>query len=134
MPTAQEVLAELEALGTEQTRKTYRRRGISGDMYGVSSANLGVRRKRLKIDHLLARIERDISAEKNRVRQAMNNALIAIGMRNDMLETRALAVAKAIGKVQVDHGDTNCKTPHATAYIRKGRDRQRARAAQVTPA
>jgi hypothetical protein len=78
----------------------------------------------------LARIERDIHAEKNRVREAMNNALIAIGMRDDALEARALSVAKAIGKVHVDHGDTNCKTPDAIGYIRKGRERQRSRSVE----
>jgi hypothetical protein len=82
----------------------------------------------------LARIERDIKTAKNRVRQAMNNALIAIGMRNDALEGCALAVAQAIGKVSVDHGQTSCKTPDASAYIRKGRERQRTRATQATPA
>jgi 3-methyladenine DNA glycosylase AlkD len=232
MATVQDVLHELEALGSEQTRKTYRRHGISGDMYGVSYANLGALRKRLKTNHALAcqlwasgnhdarilatmigdpaqadeqlltawagdlrdhvvadalvgfvsktrdarawmerwidtdgewteragwhllgqlaandpalpgaffepylaRIERDINAERNRIRQAMNNALIAIGMRDDTLEARALAVAKAIGKVNVDHGDTSCKTPDATSSIRKGRERQRTRAMQATPA
>jgi hypothetical protein len=82
----------------------------------------------------LSRIERDISAEKNRVREAMNNALIAIGMRNDALEERALAVANAIGNVNIDHGQTNCKTPDASAYIRKGRKRQRTRATKAQPA
>ena len=48
-------------------------------------------------------------------------------MSNDALEARALAVAKAIGKVYVDHGQTNCKTPDAANYIHKGRERQRAR-------
>jgi 3-methyladenine DNA glycosylase AlkD len=232
MTTAQDVLRELEALGTEQTRKTYRRHGIGGETYGVSYAHLGALRKRLKINHELARqlwdsgnhdarilatmiadatqadepllnawagdlrnhvltdalvgfvaktrdvhtwmerwldsdgewlaragwhllgqlamneqtlpdtffepylvrIERDIHAEKNRVREAMNSALIAIGMRDDALEARALAVAKAIGKVQVDHGDTSCKTPDASGYIRKGRERQRSRASASAPA
>jgi hypothetical protein len=82
----------------------------------------------------LTRIERDINAEKNRVPRAMNNALIAIGMRNDALETRALATAKAIGKVHVDHGQTHCKTPDASVYIRKSRERQRTRATQALPA
>jgi 3-methyladenine DNA glycosylase AlkD len=82
----------------------------------------------------LATIERDIHTAKNRVREAMNNALIAIGMRNDALEERALGVAKAIGKVIIDHGQTSCKTPDASAYIRKGRERQRTRAAQALPA
>jgi hypothetical protein len=55
-------------------------------------------------------------------------------MRNDALEARALAVATAIGNVHVDHGDTSCKTPDASSYIRKGRERQRMRAMRATPA
>ena len=49
----------------------------------------------------------------------MNQTLIAIGVRSPRLEKRARAVAKAIGKVEVDHGDTSCKTPDATAYIER---------------
>jgi len=30
-----------------------------------------------------------------------------------------LAAAKRIGKVEVDHGETSCKTPDASTYIRK---------------
>lgn len=63
-------------------------------------------------------IEQDIHHRKNRTRYAMNNALIAIGLHNAKLQKRALAVAKAIGEVYVDHGQTSCKTPDATAYIK----------------
>ena len=49
----------------------------------------------------------------------MNSALISIGVRNSKLERKALAAAKRIGKVEVDHGETSCKTPDATAYIKK---------------
>jgi 3-methyladenine DNA glycosylase AlkD len=66
-------------------------------------------------------IESDIHQRKNRVRYGMNGALIAIGMRNEKLEKRALAVAAKIGKVEVDHGETNCKTPDAAEYIKKAR-------------
>ena len=61
----------------------------------------------------------DIHARKNRVRHAMNNALIAIGVRNPVLQAAALAVAAQIGRVVVDHGATGCKTPVAAAYIQK---------------
>ena len=70
-------------------------------------------------ERLLEIIKRDIHNSKNRVRYAMNNALIAIGIRNDNLQKKALAVAKTIGEVEVDHGETNCKTPDAAAYILK---------------
>lgn len=76
----------------------------------------------------LARIASGIHGRKNRTRQAMNNALIAIGIRNQTLEQQAVSAAQAIGKVYVDHGETGCKTPDAVSYIRKARQRQQARA------
>jgi 3-methyladenine DNA glycosylase AlkD len=226
MPTCAEIMDELESLGTEQTRKTYRRHGVGDNQYGVSYAHLGALKKRIKRDHTLARqlwaggnhdarilatmiadpaqmddalldawaadlhnyvetdafaaragaspaaracverwtpsdeewpgsagwqvlghlarhdpalpdatftpylatIARDIHTRKNRVRHAMNGALIAIGTRNPALEAAALAVAAAIGPVIVDHGATGCKTPDAATYIRKVQARQTARA------
>ena len=41
----------------------------------------------------------------------MNGALISIGIRNAKLEKLAIAAAKRIGKVEVDHLETSCKTP-----------------------
>jgi 3-methyladenine DNA glycosylase AlkD len=64
-------------------------------------------------------IEKSIHRSKNRVRHAMNNGLIAMGIRNPKLENKAIAAAKRIGKVEVDHGETNCQTPDAVAYILK---------------
>jgi 3-methyladenine DNA glycosylase AlkD len=72
-------------------------------------------------ERLLAKIEADIHASPNRVRHAMNQALIAIGARSARLEKRALAAAERIGRVEVDHGETGCRTPDARAYIAKGR-------------
>lgn len=73
----------------------------------------------------LARIERDIHSEKNWVRYDMNNALIAIGIRNPGLEEKAVAAAQRIGKVKVDHGETGCKTPDAAPYIKKAVERKK---------
>ena len=73
---------------------------------------------------LLKTIERDISQSANFVRYAMNSALIAIGCRNDQLEKLAVAAAKRIGKVEVDHGDTCCQTPDAVACIAKVKARR----------
>ena len=53
----------------------------------------------------LALIARDIHTRKNRVRYAMNTALISIGMRSDALEQKAVAVAEQTGTVDVDHGE-----------------------------
>lgn len=71
------------------------------------------------LENYLAIIREGIHNRKNRVRDAMNSALIAIAMRNDKLQKKALAAAKVIGKVEVDHGETGCKTPDAVTYIAK---------------
>lgn len=221
--TEQEVLAELESLGTEQNRKIYRRHGVNDPLFGVSYANLEKLRKKIKTDHALAEslwasknhdarvlatmiadptratdpmleswskdldnyvvtdafvkyvgktaflrkkmekwsragnemtgragwlllgflamtdkelpddffegyteiIEREIHSSKNRVRDAMNSALIATGLRNNRLEKKAVAAARRIGRVEVDHGETGCKTPDAVEYIRKAANRKR---------
>lgn len=53
--TLQQVMAELEAAGTEQTRKTYRRHGARDPLFGVSFATLKLLMKRIVVDHELAR-------------------------------------------------------------------------------
>ncbi len=70
------------------------------------------------LDHLKV-IEERIHSSANRVRHAMNQAVICIGVRSPGLKRRAVAAAKRIGKVEVDHGETACKTPDASAYIEK---------------
>ena len=67
----------------------------------------------------LAEIERAIHAAPNREREVMNMAVITIGCRNAALRKSALAAAKRIGTVEVDHGDTACKTPSAPDYLEK---------------
>jgi 3-methyladenine DNA glycosylase AlkD len=217
-----ETFARLEALGTEQNRKTYRRHGVKGPQFGVSFANLDKLAKQLKQDKsldqtalagqlwasgnhdarvlatkiadpakissptidawaldldnyvvtdalgslagntpfarekmaawvdsadewisaagwnllgqlamqqadlpddffspYLAEIVAQIHTRPNRTRYAMNNALIAIGIRDRALEGQALAAAAQVGVVDVDHGQTSCKTPFAPDYIRK---------------
>jgi 3-methyladenine DNA glycosylase AlkD len=221
-----EVLRELERLGSAQTAKIYRRHGAAGQVFGVSYADLGKLKKRLKTNHALARdlwasgnhdarvlatmvadpaqataaeldgwlreldshfltgaiagvaaqhpdavalaerwmadpgewvactgwqvvahlalyrpdlpdasfeplleqIEREIHTERNRVRDGMNDALIAIGVHSEALRERATAAARRIGTVHVDHGDTGCKTPDAAPYIAKAWARRAARA------
>ena len=212
-----EAMRQLEAAGSAQTRKIYRNHGVTGDMFGVSYANLGKLHKKIKIDHELAeqlwatgnhdarvlalkvadplrmsakdidawvkqldnrvlvgefaglvrrtrfakkrmekwtksksewvgsvgwcllaglalkddsvsddeltafleRIEEHIHSSKNRVRHNMNQALIAIGVRNATLNKRALAVAKRIGKVEVDHGQHQLQDPRRGGVHRK---------------
>ena len=222
--TYREIMKELEALGTAQNRKVYRRHGAGENLFGVSFANLGKLQKKIKIDHDLAEklwasgnidaqslatmiidpkqagedfldrmvreisnynlvdifvrnlvskspharkkmeqwvkskdewigragwmllsllamqdkdlpdvqlekflqtIEKNIHQAKNRTREAMNSALISIGIRNDRMENLAVSAAKRIGPVEVDHGETACKTPDAVTYIQKARARSK---------
>jgi len=221
----QETMKTLESLGTEQNRKIYKRHGAKEPFFGVSFANLGKLKKKIKADHalaealwatrnmdarvlalmvadpaqlssmqaerwvrdvdyhmlnyylplvvarapfgkqkmeqwvaspdeyvrecgynlmgallkegssisdaearrFLARIEKEIHGSPNRARYAMNNALIGIGIYRPTLEKEAIAAAKRIGKVEVDHGETSCQTPDAIAYIQKVKKRQKVR-------
>ncbi len=74
---------------------------------------------------ILATIEKEIHGSANRARYSMNNALIAIGVFKPSLKKKAVESAKRIGKVEVDHGETDCKTPDAVAYIEKAAKRRR---------
>jgi 3-methyladenine DNA glycosylase AlkD len=227
-----DVMARLEQLGSEQTRKTYRRHGVTGPAFGVRYADLYALQKQLGVDQALAsglwdsgnhdarilatliadpgvitskqldawqaaceshglndavagvaartpgaqtlaarwrkvkaeyraaagwhvvgalsapgsdtsdewlqpclaEIRAGIGSVPNRTRSAMNSALIAIGGYREALRAEALAVAKAIGKVEVDHGDTSCKTPDAVEYIEKMAVRHSKKAAKKAPA
>ncbi|PKJ52990.1 DNA alkylation repair protein [Bacillus sp. SN10] len=89
-------------------------------------ANIAIKNKMLQDDFFspyLEEIKVNIHNEKNRKKEAMNRALIAIGIRNEQLEQTAIKIAREIGKVQVDHGATSCKTPEAEPYIKKARER-----------
>ena len=223
-----DLMKELESLGNEQYRKTYRRHGVKGDLFGISFAHFGTLKKKIKTDHELAIelwksgnydarvlatiiadpakgasviddwvkdvdgyaigdavaayaiqispdrkkiekwmknkdewisfygwqvfarlarraspfsddelaeylgiIERDIHQAKNFVKFSMNAAVISIGVRNEALQKKALAAAARIGTVDVDWGDTYCKTPDAATSIKKTFAHQKAKAAKA---
>jgi 3-methyladenine DNA glycosylase AlkD len=67
----------------------------------------------------LAEIEKSIQTSPNKQREAMLHALIAIGCRSAALRKSATAAAKRIGKVEIDHGDTDCKTPEVVPSLEK---------------
>jgi len=69
-------------------------------------------------------IEHRIHSSPNRTRDAMSAALIAIALRSPELERKGIAAARRIGRVEVDHGETGCKTPDAESYILKARRHQ----------
>lgn len=60
-----------------------------------------------------------ITSAKNRVKQAMNNFVISVGIYVAPLQGEALRIADALGTVRVDQGDTACRIPPAREYIEK---------------
>jgi len=75
----------------------------------------------------LAQIAAQIHQRPNRTRQGMHNALIAFGARSDSLFALAAAAAESIGKVEIDHGETSCKTPDTIPYMKKAREHRKKR-------
>lgn len=67
----------------------------------------------------LAEIEKSIQAAPNARRDAMLGALIAIGLRSAALRKSVTAASKRIGKVEIDQGDTACKTPEVIPTLEK---------------
>lgn len=74
-------------------------------------------------DHECERILKDIVSEihrsPNRARHAMVMAVVAIGIYKEDLLEDAIEAGEKIGDVEVDHGETNCKTPKIVPYIRR---------------
>jgi len=67
----------------------------------------------------LGEIEEKIQTSPNAQRAAMLNALIAIGCRSAALRSAVTAAAKRVGRIEIDHGDTSCKTPEPTSTLEK---------------
>lgn len=72
-----------------------------------------------RIETLLERIPGAIASAGNRTKNTMNTFVIGAGSFVVPLTEKALEVANALGKVEVDVGDTACKVPLASAYINK---------------
>ncbi len=71
------------------------------------------------LEKLLGRVAKEIHQAPERVKYTMNTFVIAVGSYVAPLSEKAIAVAKQIGKVSVDMGDTACKVPSAVEYIAK---------------
>jgi 3-methyladenine DNA glycosylase AlkD len=98
---------------------------VGWDIASVAAVNGGL--SDAEADRLLRVIEKSIAKAPNRARHAMNSALIAIGLRGPAFKKKAIAAARRIGKVEVDHGETGCVTPDAESYIRKAAARKKAK-------
>jgi 3-methyladenine DNA glycosylase AlkD len=72
-----------------------------------------------EFEKYLNQIEKELQKERNWVKEAMNYALISIGSRNKNLNKKAMQVAKNIGAVEVDYGETSCKTTDPVDSLKK---------------
>src|SRR5262249_10873610 len=72
-----------------------------------------------EIRGLLRRTVKEIPSAPNRVKFTMNGFVIAVGSYVKPLLKEAKAIAREIGKVSVDVGETDCKVPLALEYIEK---------------
>ncbi len=70
---------------------------------------------------LLDRVAKTLPGSPDRIRQAMNYFVIAVGAYVAPLGAKAIATARNVGRVEVDVGDTECKIPDAESYILKSR-------------
>ena len=72
---------------------------------------------------LLDRVENTIQTEKNRVRYTMNSFLLCVGIYCPALKNRVFEIAKKIGIIDVNVGNTSCKVPVVIDYIKKAEAR-----------
>lgn len=72
-----------------------------------------------EVKDLLNQVKDTIHDERNRVRYVMNGFVLSVGCYVKELTEEAKQVAEHIGKVHVDVGNTACKVPLASDYIKK---------------
>lgn len=85
-----------------------------------------------EIKMLLDIIANTIHEERNRVRYNMNLFVICVGSFVTPLHEEAMWVAKHIGKVHVNVGNSSCKVPIAADYIKKVKDKAKIGAKKKT--
>lgn len=73
------------------------------------------------VSELLDRVVRDMPTATDDVRYSMNNFVICVGTYVAPLGDAAIGAARALGKVEIDMGETACKVPDAEPYIMKCR-------------
>ena len=72
---------------------------------------------------LLARVQQNIHQAPDEVRYQMNSFVIVVGSYVAVLTETAIHIAKQIGPVMADLGDTACQVPFAPDYIAKVQQR-----------
>ncbi len=79
-----------------------------------------------EVENLLEEVEGGIDSAMNRVKYTMNGFVIAVGTYVKPLSKRAKAMARKLGKVDVQMGGTSCKVPLALEAITKAEKAGRA--------
>ena len=82
--------------------------------------NLAKANKKLSDDFFVPyfdQIEKELQAEENFVKDAMNLVLFTAGRRSKPLNKLALAVAKKVGPVAVDYGDNTCEAVDCVKHL-----------------
>lgn len=73
----------------------------------------------------IQKIQNEIQTSPNRAKESMNNCLITIGGRTETLKQQVLKAASVIGAVEINHGETSCKTFMIEEYVQKIWDRKK---------
>ena len=80
---------------------------------------------------LIKQIAKEIHDRPNRTRHSMNQTLICLGVRSGKLHKQAVAAAKKIGPVYVNHGKTSCTTPDAIQYMAKTLEHRKKKVSRI---
>lgn len=92
--------------------------GRAGYMLLATLLDNGERLGNERLRGFIHAIEYEIHASKNRVRDAMLQALVAIGCHVPALRAEVVVATKNIGMVEVDMGKTKCRKPDVVAEIK----------------
>ncbi len=92
--------------------------GRAGYMLLATLLDNGERLHEDRLRGYIRSIEAEIHASRNRVKDAMLHALVAIGCHVPSLRAEVILATRNIGTVEVDHGQTKCRTPDVIAEIK----------------
>lgn len=94
----------------------------------TTASELAKKNKKLADEYFAAfldHIRERIAEETNWAKEGMINALTGIGSRNAAMHASALEIAEANPGIEIDYGDTSCKTPDYLAYLNSDRVREK---------
>ena len=66
---------------------------------------------------ILGEIKRKIQLEENYVKDAMNNALFAIGQHSKEMNALCISIAGDVGRISVYYGDNSCEAVDVIKHL-----------------